>query len=93
MTLFGSKEVGWGGVGFSWVFVVPGWFFMDPDGFSWFFMDPGWFFMVLHGSRLVFHGFSWFQVGFSWFFSNMYLPKLYPGPIIQSRSAARRHRT
>ena len=51
---------------------------------------PGWFFMVFHVSRLVFHGFSWLQVGFSWFFSKMYPPKLYPGPMIQSRSAARR---
>ena len=41
-------------VGFSWFFMVPGWFFMVFHGFSWFFM--------------VFHGFSWFQVGFSWFF-------------------------
>ena len=40
-------------------------------------------FMVFHGSRLVLHGFSWF-------FSKMYLPKLYPVPTIQSRSAARR---
>ena len=43
-----------------------------------------------HGSRLVFHGFSWFQVGFSWFFAKMYWPELYPGPMIQSRSAAQR---
>ena len=35
--------------------------------------------MVFHGSRLVFHG----------FFSKMYPPKLYPGPMIQSRSARR----
>ena len=51
-----------------------------------FFKVPGWFFMVFHG----FHGFSWFQVGFSWFFSKMYPQKLYPGPTIHSRSAARR---
>merc|ERR1719323_1958501 len=83
--------------------MIPGWLFMVFHGFSWFFMVfhgfswflmvfhvPGWFFMVFHGSRLVFHGFSWLQVGFSWFFSKMYPPKLYPGPMIQSRSAARR---
>ena len=68
---------------FSWFFMVPGWVVMVPGLFSWFFMVPGWFFMV-------FHGFSWFQVGFSWFFSKMYPPKLYPGPMIQSRSATRR---
>ena len=39
---------------------------------------------------MVFHGFSWFQIGFSCFFSKMYPPKLYTGPTIQSRSAARR---
>ena len=82
--------------GFSWFFMVFhsfSWFFMVFHGFSWFLMVfhvPGWFFMVFHGSRLVFHGFSWLQVGFSWFFSKMYPPKLYPGPMIQSRSAARR---
>ena len=75
---------------FSWFFMVPVWFFMVFQnsrlvfhGFSWFLMVPGWFFMV-------FHVFSWFQVGFSWFFSKMYPPKLYPGPTIPSRSAARR---
>ena len=63
-------------------------------------------FVVFHGFRMVFHCFrlvSWFfmvpgrfswifmgQVGFSWFFAKMYLPELYPGPMIQSRSAARR---
>ena len=36
--------------------------------------------MVFHGSRLVFHGFS----------PESTCPKLYPGPTIQSRSAARR---
>ena len=36
--------------------------------------------MVFHGSRLVFHGFS----------PECTRPKLYPGPTIQSRSAARR---
>ena len=36
--------------------------------------------MVFHGSRLVFHGFS----------PEFTRPKLYPGPTIQSRSAARR---
>ena len=25
--------------GFSWFFMVPGWFFMVPVRFSWFFMD------------------------------------------------------
>ena len=38
-----------------------------------------WFFMVFHGYRLVFM-----------VFSKIYPPKLYPGPTIQSRSAARR---
>ena len=59
--------------------------------------------LVFHGSRLVFMvpgqffkvpgRFSWFFMvpgWFSWFFSKMYPPKLYPGPTIQSRSAARR---
>ena len=59
--------------------------------------------MVFHGSRLVFMvpgqffkvpgRFSWFFMvpgWFSWFFSKMYPPKLYPGPTIHSRSAARR---
>ena len=36
--------------------------------------------LVCHGSRLVFHGFS----------PECTQPKLYPGPTIQSRSAARR---
>ena len=39
---------------------------------------------------MVFNGSSCFQFGFSWFFSKIYPPKLYPGPMIQSRSAARR---
>ena len=39
---------------FSWLFMVPGWFFMVPGGFSWLFMVPGWF--------------TWFQVGFLWIF-------------------------
>ena len=42
-----------------------------------------WLYMVFYGSRLVFHVLSWF-------FSKLYPPKLYPGPTIQSRSAARR---
>ena len=50
----------------------------------------GWRKMSTFRWRSVFHGFSWFQVGFSWFFSKMYPAKLYPGPMIQSRSAARR---
>ena len=49
-------------------------------------MAPGWFFMVF----MVFHGFSWLQVVFSLFFSKMSPPKLYPGPMIPSRSAAQR---
>ena len=57
------------------------------------FHGSGWVFMVFHGTRtvfMVFHGSRLVLHGFSWFFSNMYLPKLYPGPTIQSRSAARR---
>merc|ERR1712122_330938 len=56
--------------GFSWFFMVQGWFFMVFHGFSWFqvdfswfFMVPGWFFMVYVGIN----GFSGSQVGFSWF--------------------------
>ena len=45
-----------------------------------------WFFMVFHGFSCFFMVPGWF----SWFFSKMYPPKLYPGPTIQSRSAARR---
>ena len=33
---------------------------------------------------------GWFFMVPGWFFSKMYPPKLYPGPTIQSRSAARR---
>ena len=85
--------------GFSWFFMV---FhgsilvFHGSKSVFMFFFVPGWFswFQVgFHGfSRLQvgFHGFSWFQVGFSCFLSKMYLPELYPGPTIQSRSAARR---
>ena len=43
--------------GFSWFFMVPGWFFMVYHSFSW-------FSMVFHGFSWFFHGFSWFQVGF-----------------------------
>ena len=64
----------------SWCLMVPGWF-------SWFFMVPGWFFMFFHGSRLVFYG---SRLVFNVFFSRMYLPELYPGPTVQSRSAAQR---
>ena len=63
----------------SMIFKVVSWFFMVFGwfhGFSWFLMVPGCFFMVL----------GWF----SSFFSKMYPPRLYPGPTIQSRSAARR---
>ena len=52
-------------------------------GFSWFPVGFSWFFIVFHvfhDSRLVFHGFS----------PECTRPKLYPGPTIQSRSAARR---
>ena len=75
--------------GLLWFFMVfhnCSWFFRVFHGFSGFFMVPGWFFMVFF---MVFHVFSWFQVGFSWFFSKMYRLELYPGPTIQSRSAAR----
>ena len=60
------------------------------------FMVPGrilWLQAGFHGSswfQVGFHGFSWFQVGYSWFFFKIYLLELYPGPTIQSRSAARR---
>ena len=67
---------------FSLFFMVPGcfsWFSMVPGGFSWF----SWF-------QVGFPWFYWFQVGFSWFFPKMYPPKLYPCPMIQSKSAARR---
>ena len=66
--------------GFSWVLMVPGWFF---HGIGWVFVvfhGTRLVFMVFHGSRLVFHGFS----------PECTRPKLYPGPTIQSRSAARR---
>ena len=59
------------------VFMVPGWF-------SWFFHCSR---LVIHGSRLVFHGSRLVFHGFSPEFTR---PKLYPGPTIQSRSAARR---
>ena len=65
-----------------WVFMVfhgSRWIFLIfivPGWFSWFFMVPGWFFMVP----------GWFFM----VFLQMYLPQLYPGPTIQSRSAARR---
>ena len=59
------------------------WFQVDFHGFSLFQVGFSWFEVGFHGSRLVLHGFSWF-------FSKMYLPELYPGPTIQSRSAARR---
>ena len=52
-------------------------------GFSWFQVGLSWF-------QVCFHGFSWYQVGFSWFSPKIYPPELYPGPTIQSRSAARR---
>ena len=85
---------------FLWFHADFSWFQAGFYGFSWFQVGFSRFqvgfsrfqvgfhgsksvFMVFHGSRLVLHGFSWF-------FSNMYLPKLYPGPTIQSRSAARR---
>ena len=80
----------------SWSSLVPGWFFIIPGRFSCFF----------YGSRLVFHSsrsvfiifmvpgwFSWFFMVLGWLFmvfSKMYPPKSYPGPTIQSRSAARR---
>merc|ERR1711873_274541 len=86
MVFHGFWMVSMGFQGGFMVFMVFGWF-------PWFFKVVSWFFMVSCGSRLVFHGFSWFswfQVGFSWFFSKMYPPKLYPGPTIHSRSAARR---
>ena len=54
--------------------LVFSWFQVGFHGFSWF--------------QVGFHGFSWFQGGFSWFFSKTYLPELYPGPTIHSRSAA-----
>ena len=47
------------------------------------FMVSGWFFMVFMVP-------GWFFIVPGWFFSKMYPPKLYPGPTIQSRSAARR---
>ena len=74
-------------------FKVVSWFFMVFGWFPWFFKVVSWVFMVF-GCFPWFSwfqvGLSWFQVGFSWFFSKMYPPKLYPGPMIQSRSAARR---
>ena len=66
------------------------WFHVGFHGSRLVIFGSMWVFMVFHGSMLVFHGFSWFQVGFSWFFSKMYPMELYPGPTIQSRSAARR---
>jgi len=68
------------------IFYVFSWFFMVPGWLSWFFMVPGWFFYGFSWFFMVFHGFH----GFSWFFSKIYPPKLYPGPMIQSRSAAQR---
>ena len=59
------------------------WVFMAFHGSRLVHMVPGWFFMVTGW-------FLWFLVCFSWFFSKIYPPKLYPGPTIQSRSAARR---
>merc|ERR1712004_395308 len=104
--LAGFHGSGWVFMVPSWFFMVSGWFlwfFVVPVRFSWFFMVPGWFFMVPGRFFMVPDHFSWFQVGFhgfhgsrlvlhgfSWFFSKMYLPELYPGPMIQSRSAARR---
>ena len=82
---------------FPWFFKVVSWFFMVFGWFPWFFMVFGWFpwffqgsfmvfqgfwlvSMVFYGSRLVFHGFT----------PECIRPKLYLGPTIQSRSAARR---
>ena len=56
------------------VFMATGWFFMVSDGVFMFFFSR--FQVVFHGSRLVFMVFHGFR--------------LYPGPTIQSRSAARR---
>ena len=64
----------------SWFFKVVSWFFMVFGWFPWFFHGFWLVSMVFHGSRLVFHGFS----------PECTRPKLYPGPTIQSRSAARR---
>ena len=64
-------------VGFSWFFIVPGWFFMVCHDISWFQVDFYSFsrfqvrfygflrliFIVFHGSRLFFHGFWQLQVG------------------------------
>ena len=82
MVFHGSRlvfMVSHGSRSISCFFMVPGWYFMVPGRFSWVFMV-----------QVGFHGFSFFQVGFSCFFSKMYPPKLYSGPTIQSRSAARR---
>ena len=60
----------------SMVFKVVSWVFMVFGWFPWFFMVPGWFVMVP-----------------GWFFivsPECTCPKLYPGPTIQSWSAARR---
>ena len=70
------KVVSWFLVGFNSFFKVVSWFFMIFGWFPWCFKVVSWFFMVL----------GWF----SWFFSKTYPPKLYPGPTIQSRSAAHR---
>ena len=43
-------------------------------------------FIVFHGFQVGFNGFSWFQVGNLWFLSKMYLPELYPGLAVQSRT-------
>ena len=43
--------------GFSWYFVVPGWFFMVPGECLWFFMVTGWIFMVPAGFFIVPVGF------------------------------------
>ena len=75
-----------GFVWFPWFFNVVLWFFMvlvGFHGFSWFLLVS----MVFHGSRLVCHG---SRLVFHDFSPECTRPKLYPGPTIQSRSAARR---
>ena len=84
VTFFAPKEVVWGPVsrwfhGFSW-------FLVGFHGFSRWFHGFGLVSMVFQDGFMVYHGF--------WLVSMVLLventTKLYPGPMIQSRSAARR---